>query len=174
MRSNRAVISVALAVVIVLGTMGVWLAVNVGDGAGDPQAAARTSFSDLPAATGAPTLPSLTTLHPTPGAVVEAEGPFDDRFRFRQLAFDGSVLTGTAEITSDVSDILEFEAVAGFYDRRGALVGTARHTYHLDESAVEPHEGAPDETQHFKIAVPPKLRGAAVAAAVGVPVLVNE
>jgi hypothetical protein len=165
---------VALAVVLVLGTLGVWLAVNGSGGSGNPQAAARTSFPGLTPASGAPALPSLSTLHPAPGSVVEAEGPFDDRFRFRRLAFDGSVLTGTAEITSDVSDVLEFEAVAGFYDRSGALVGTARHTYHLDESQVEPHDGPPDETQHFKIVVPPRLRGAAVAAAVGVPVLVNE
>lgn len=174
MRANRVVISVVAALVLVLGTLSVWLARNLGDGTADPQAAPRTSFAGLTPATGEPSLPSLQTLHPAPGAVVEAAGPFDDRFRFRRLAFDGSVVTGTAEITSDVSDILEFEALAGFYDRSGALVGTARHTYHLDESTAQPHEGVPSETQRFTIAVPAKLRGAAVAAAVGVPVLVNE
>jgi len=55
-------------------------------------------------------------------------------------------------------------------------VGTARFDHHLDESAAEheEHTGPPAELERFVIPVPGELRGNAVAAAVGVPVLVNE
>jgi hypothetical protein len=67
------------------------------------------------------------------------------------------------------------EALAGFYDRDGALLGTARDVYHLDESTEDPtHEGVPDEAHPFRIRVPADLQGRAVSAAVGIPVLVNE
>lgn len=172
--SKRVVLPVALAV-LVLAAVGAWLGFRSGSAQGDPQTAARTSFPDVAPVPGPPTLPSLSTLRPAPGTVVEAAGPFDDRFRFHRLVFDGATVSGTAQITSDVSEVLEFEAVAGFYDRHGALVGTARDVYHLDESTSElSHEGLPDEAQHIRIRVPRDLRGVAVAAAVGVPVLVNE
>jgi hypothetical protein len=137
---------------------------------------ARTSFAGLAHATGEPTLPSLQGLHPAPGRVAEAAGPFDDRFSFRGLAFDGVKVRGSATITSDVSDVLEFQAVAGFYDRNGRLLGTAQHVHHADETSGVAHSdaGPPAETQRFAIAVPKQWRGVAVSAAVGVPVLVNE
>jgi hypothetical protein len=138
--------------------------------------AARTSFAGLTHATGEPTLPSLQGLHPAPGTVAQATGPFDDRFSFRGLSFDGARVRGSATITSDVSDVLEFQAVAGFYDRTGRLLGTAQYVHHLDETSGHAHEeaGPPSETQRFAIAVPKQWRGVAVSAAVGVPVLVNE
>jgi len=174
-RSHPAVLSVVLALLLTLATAGAWVALRTDSGAAEPQSAARTSFPDLEPATGAPTLPSLTTLHPSPGDVVEAAGPFDDRFHFERLAFDRATVSGTATITSDVSDVLEFEALAGFYDRKGALLGTARAVRHLDEHTVDHgHAGVPDEAVQFSIRVPGRLRGVAVAAAVGVPVLVNE
>ncbi len=173
-RSRKMLVAVvALAAALVLGTTGLWLRLQDA-GTADPRAAARTSFPDLTPASGPPMLPSLDTLHPAPGTIVQASGPFDERFDLGQLAFDGRTVTGTARITSDVSDILEFEALAGFYDRNGALIGTARDTYHLDESHSKPHAGPPDEGHEFTIKVPEALKGAAVAAAVGVPVLVNE
>jgi hypothetical protein len=166
---------IALAAVVVAGTVGVWAAVQSRGVSALPETAARTSFPELTPASGAPVLPSLATLSPAPGAVMEAAGPFDDRFHFRELTFDGRRVVGTAEITSDVSDVLEFETVAGFYDHTGTLLGSGRHTFHLDESESDhAHEGVPDQKQHFEIAVPAALRGKAVAAAVGVPVLVNE
>jgi len=141
----------------------------------DPATAARTSFPDLPAASGEPTLPSLSTVKPARGKVVQAEGPFDDRFQLDGLRFDGSEVTGTATITSDVSEILEFEALAGFYDQAGELRGTGRYVHHLEgDHGHEEEGGTPDETQDFTIAVPANLKGVAVSAAVGVPVLVNE
>ena len=168
-------LSLAAAVVVVLATLGGWLAYQASGTRADPERAAQTSLPDLTPATGAPPLPSLSTLRPRAGTVVEAPGPFDDRFHFTDLGFDGKTVKGTANITSDVSEILEFEAVAGFYNREGALIGTGRHTYHLDESiGGHADEGAPDEEHEFSIRVPSELRGTAVAAAVGVPVLVNE
>jgi hypothetical protein len=164
---------ITLLVLLVAGAA--WLGLRSTSGAGDPQAAARTSFPDLQPATGAPTLASLATLEPAAGSVVEAPGPFDDRFRLQRLRFDGTTVSGTATITSDVSDILELEAVAGFYDRAGVLIGTGRDVYHLDESTVDPsHAGVPDEAHPISIRVPPELAGRAVSAAVGIPVLVNE
>lgn len=121
-------------------------------------------------------LPSLATLSPPAGEVVQAEGPFDKRFELKGLRFDGAKLTGSATITSDVSEILEFEALAGFYDREGELRGTSRHVYHFDESTSDHahDEGTPDEDHPFTIEVPKNLADVAVSAAVGVPVLVNE
>lgn len=175
MKPSRLAIVVGLVLVVVVATVGVWLTYRGGGGGPDPQTAARTSFTDLEPATEAPSLPSLQTVHPGAGTVVEASGPFDDRFQFRHLTIDDDSVTGTIKVTSDVSDILELETVAGFYDRDGQLVGTGRDIYHLDESTIDPsHEGPPDEDHQFSIRIPEPLRGLAVSAAVGVPILVNE
>ena len=141
-----------------------------------PAAAARTSFPGLQPAAAEPELPGLAALHPAPGQVVQAPGPFDDRFVLSDLVLDGAALHGAATITSDVSDVLEFEALAGFYDQQGLLVGTGRFVYHLDESVPhgEAHTGPPSELQTFTIEVPAEAQGQAVSAAIGVPVLVNE
>lgn len=172
---KRTPVVVAIVVAVVLASTGAWLIYRSTDRETNPQTAAQTTFPDLTPAAGAPTLASLADLHPEPGTVVEASGPFDDRFHFQRLSFDGTTVTGTTTITSDVSEVLELEAVAGFYDRNGALVGTARDVYHLDESAHQPaDEGVPEESYPFSITVPGELRGRAVAAAVGVPILVNE
>ena len=176
MRRNRLILLAAVLVVVVLGAAGAWWRLG-SDASADPQAAARTSFPDLTPATGEPMLPSLATVSPATGKVVQAAGPFDDRFTLQELRFDGMKLTGTATITSDVSEILEFEALAGFYDRDGQLRGTARHVYHFDEGTSEhahDDEGTPDEAHPFAIKVPENLADVAVSAAVGVPVLVNE
>lgn len=163
----------AAAAVLAVGVLVALLLAGRGQPA-EPRAAARTSFPGLTPATSEPTLPGLATASPAAGAVAQVPGPFDDRFRLERLAFDGGSVTGTVVITSDVSDLLELEVLAGFYDRDGALVGTARAVHHLDESTVAPdHEGPPDEDHAFEIAVPDGSDGA-VAAAVGVPVLVNE
>ncbi|WP_344114135.1 hypothetical protein, partial [Nocardioides humi] len=133
-----------------------------------------TSFPDLPAPTGEPDLPGIATAAPgAPGAVGRIPGPFDDRFRLGEVTFDGEHVVGSIEITSDVSDLLELQVLAGFYDASGTLIGRGRFTHHLDEGAHH-EEGPPSEHETFTIAVPRKLRGTAVTAAVGVPVLVNE
>lgn len=137
--------------------------------------AARTSLPGMAPASGEPILPSLTALHPKPGTLIQASGPFDERFTLSALSFDGKAAHATATITSDVSDLLEFGAVAGFYDASGALLGVGRFTHHLDESTVSHAPGVkPNEATAFTIDVPANLKGRAVSAAVGVPVLVNE
>jgi len=138
----------------------------------DSAAAARTSFPDLRPAAGEPDLPSLASLHPDPGTAVPVSGPFDDRLVLSDLAFDGDAVRGSVQVTSDVSDLLDLQALAGFYDARGRLVGTGRFDHHLDESVTGHAEHTGPE--QFVIPVPAELRGTAVAAAVGVPVLVNE
>lgn len=140
-----------------------------------PAPGARVSLPGNVPATGEPELPSLSTLRPRPGSAVQAPGPFDDRFTMAGLRFDGRAVHASATITSDVSDVLEFGALAGFYDARGALIGTGRFTYHNDESVPhEDHAGPPSELETVSITVPKALQGRAVSAAVGVPVLVNE
>ena len=174
MRSNRIVFITVVVTVALLVAAAAWLGLRPGVG-GNPQAAARTSFPDLQPAGGPPTLASLGALDPAPGTVLQAAGPFDDRYRLQRLRFDGTTVSGQARITSDVSGILELEAVAGFYDRNGVLLATARDVYHLDESTVDPAlGGVPEETHPFSIRVPAELKGRAVSAAVGIPVLVDE
>ncbi|WP_377321219.1 hypothetical protein ACFJIY_19030 [Pimelobacter simplex] len=139
-----------------------------------PSPVVMTSFPDLPAPTGEPDLPGLADAAPTgTGTVGHVPGPFDDRFRLGKVTFDGERVTGSLDITSDVSDLLELQVLAGFYDAGGRLLGTARFTHHLDESTHH-DDGPPSEHETFTIKVPRKLAGKAVRASVGVPVLVNE
>ena len=134
---------------------------------------ARTRLTGLTPATGEPTLPGLATLDPTPGTVAQAAGPFDDRFGWTRLTLDRTQVTGTLTVTSDVSDLLELQVVAGFYDRAGRLVSTRRFVHH---ETVHDEAGAhlPVETERVAISIPKNLRGTVVSAAVGVPILVNE
>jgi hypothetical protein len=138
-----------------------------------PAVAVMTSFPGLTPATGEPALPSLDVLRPEPGVVVQAGGPFDERFHLVSLAFDGATVSGSVTITSDVSDLLELEVVAGFYGADGALLGTGRYVHHASGHEHAP-TGPPSESEAFQIAVPAGLPQQAVSVAVGVPVLVNE
>ena len=149
---------------------------------GDPRAAvggqeslsgARTALPGLAPASGEPTLPGFTTARPTQGSVAQVPGPFDERYIWTGLHFADGRLSGDLTITSDVSDVLELEVLVGFYDTKARLLGMSRfvrhHTMHEDTPG-----GVPDESQHIAVKVPTRLRAATVAAAVGVPVLVNE
>lgn len=139
-------------------------------------AAARTSFPGLVPSTGEPEVPGLRTMHPAAGQVLTAAGPFDDRFEWRGLGLDSSGVHGSVHVTSDVSDVLELQVVAAFYDARGTFLGLGRWVHHLDEDAegAAAHTGPPSEDVQVRVAVPAAFRGKTVAAAVGVPVLVNE
>jgi hypothetical protein len=138
-----------------------------------PAATVQTSFPGLAAAQGEPDLPQLQIAHPQPGQAIQVNGPFDDRFVLENTAFTNTAATGTIRITSDVSDLLELQILAGFYDDKGALLGTGRFEHHAGQEAHN-HEGPPSETEAFTIDVPAGLAGKAVSAALGVPVLVNE
>lgn len=130
------------------------------------------SLPGLVAAESEPQLASLRGLAPRPGAILQAAGPFDDRFRFEQLLLTGGEVTGAVRVTSDVSELLELVVVAGFYDAQGRLLGTHAFVHHqIDEPS---RSAAPLEVTDFTIPVPRQWESQAVAAAVGVPVLVNE
>jgi hypothetical protein len=133
----------------------------------------QSSFPGLAAPTGEPELDGLTSASPAAGTVAWVKGPFDDRFTTRGLRFDGSAVRGALTITADVSDVLELQVLAGFFDADGRYLGEARFTQHLDES-THSDSGPPDESERFTIRVPKKYAGQARAAAIGVPVLVNE
>ncbi|MDQ0278998.1 hypothetical protein QO003_003301 [Arthrobacter silviterrae] len=133
----------------------------------------QTSFPGLPAAAGEPTLASLKQARPKPGTVVQASGPFDNRFKLDRPALKDGAVTGTITVTSDVSDLLELEVVAGFYDKDRTLLGTGRFVHHAGADG-HAHSGPPSETEEFSVRVPKDLADKTVSAAVGVPVLVNE
>lgn len=136
-------------------------------------AAARTSFPGLTAATGEPELASIGAAHPRAGQILQASGPFDDRFVLEDATFSGSAVSGVVRVTSDVSDVLELQVLAGFYDRQGKFLGTSRFVHHLgaDDHA---HAGAPQVREKFTVQVPADMAHRAVSVAIGVPVLVNE
>lgn len=138
-----------------------------------PAATVKTSLPGLVPAEGEPDLPALRNVHPKRGQATQVAGPFDDRFVLERLAVTAGSATGIIRITSDVSDLLELQILAGFYDEQGKLVGTGRYVHHTEEDG-HAHAGPPAETEKFSIPVPKNLRGKAVSAAIGVPVLVNE
>lgn len=161
----------------------------VGCGAGtadtppEPSSAIATSFPGLTAASGEPTPSSMMTIRPAAGSVQQAPGPFDNRFTFQDLRLGKDAVTGTVTVTSDISELLELQVVAGFHDASGKLLGTARFTHHLD--GTHDHGGGEVEkpptpgvehfhSEEFTIKVPGELRAKAVSASVSVPVLVNE
>lgn len=138
----------------------------------NPASALKTEFPGLEHATGEPQLPGIRTADPEPGAVATVAGPFDDRFTLSELDLGADAVTGRLHITSDVSDLLELQVLAGFYDARGRLLGTGRFVHHdLEERQ---HSGPPSELERFSVTIPPRLRDRVASAAVGVPVLVNE
>ena len=141
-------------------------------GHGPAAAAARTSFPGLPPAASEPDLPGLHAPGPGKGKALQGPGPFDDRFVLEGLVFDGSAVSGTVRATGATSELLDLQVLAGFYDDKGSLLGTARFDHHL--GTEEPHADAPAEHTEFTISVPMEYQDAAVSAAVGVPVFVTE
>ena len=180
---TRTGIAAALSVVALCAVVGVTVYAAAAGANGDARTVAamegpvtpftpQATFAGLTPATGDPELESLVQVHPSPGAIVAAAGPFDDRFVLEDLTFDGGSVSGAVRVTSDVSDVLDLEVLAGFYDATGVLVGNARFVHHLAEDTT--HAEPPDERLEFTIAVPADVSGRAVAASIGVPVLVNE
>jgi hypothetical protein len=103
-------------------------------------------------------------------------GPFDDRFTLAGLRVGHGAVSGRLLITSDVSDVLELQVLAGFYDAGGVFLGSGRATNHLDEATEDSAttDGPPSELEEFRIEAPARYAARVVSAAVGVPVLVNE
>lgn len=151
----------------------------------DPSQAVQTQLPGLSTPSGEPEVSSMATMSPSAGQLVQAPGPFDDRFRFDELRLDKGTVTGSVTVTSDVSELLELQVVAGFHDEQGTLLGTERFTHHLeathahDAGEAHGHEsGSPGATpfphQDFRLQAPAAYRDRVVSASVGVPVLVNE
>ena len=179
-RSTRvAVVLAAAALAAAAGGLGAY-AWSAGDGGEDPppdpSAVVATSFPDLAAPTGEPDLDGIDTADPAPGSVVPVAGPFDDRFVLSGLRIEGGTVTGRLRVTSDVSEVLELQVLAGFYDDTGSFLGSGRAVFHLDESAghVPEQTGSPSELQEFRIEAPSANVAHVASATIGVPVLVNE
>lgn len=136
-------------------------------------AAARTSFPGLIPAAGEPELASVTAAHPRRGQILQVSGPFDDRFVLEDTTFRGSAVSGAVRITSDVSDVLELQVLAGFYDLDGRLLGTNRFVHHFG-AGDHPHAGVPQLRERFSVQVPAAMADRVASVALGVPVLVNE
>ena len=134
-----------------------------------------TEFAGLEPASGDATLPGLVSASPEPGTVAQVAGPFDDRFTLSRLSVADGVVTGRVLVTSDVSELLELEVVAGFYDADGRFLGSGRSVHHHDESQGHAQDARPSgETEAFRIGAPRRFAAQVSAAVVGVPVLVNE
>lgn len=133
----------------------------------DRSTAAVIELPGLVPATGDPVLPGFATAHPAPGTTARVAGPFDDRFDIVDERVAGGTATGVLTVTSDVSEIIDLQVVVAFYDRAGVLLGTGTWEKH--------GEGAkPDEVVSYTVTAPTSYRSRVSAAAVGVPVLVNE
>ena len=145
-----------------------------GGAAGTAASVAKTEFPGLTAPTGDAQLLSIARLAPAAGTVQLAKGPFDDRFEVNDLAFDGVTVSGSVLVTSDVSEVINLEVVAGFYDSTGALIGEGRFVLESEHGKTEGTAKLPDESVAFRIDVPAVIAGQASSAAIGVPVLVNE
>lgn len=166
-------VAACLAVVVSVVVLGGQSPASSASAANDPMAAVKTSSPGLAPAEGEPDLASFQTTRPSPGQVLQAQGPFDDRLVLESLSLDGQAVTGAVRITSDVSDLLELQVLAGFYDESGTLLGTARFEHHLGSKGHN-DAGPPAEREEFSIALPDEFKAKTVSAAVGVPVLVNE
>jgi hypothetical protein len=170
-----AAVTASVVVAVAVGA-GIGAAAGVASAEPDPapSATAETSFPDLAAATReTPSLASLAAADPAAGTVAQASGPFDDRFVLHDLALGDAEVSGSVEITSDVSEVLELEVVAGFYNADGVLLGENAFVLHADEEEHS-HAGEPEESHAFTVPVPDALAGEVASAAVGVSVLVNE
>ena len=113
------------------------------------------------------------TLVPAAGTVTVLTGPFDDRFTLADLRLSAGVVTSTLKVTSDVSEIINFELTASFYDAAGLLLGTTtQQLTEGDGSAGKP--AAENAGVEFRLAADPSYLARVVSAQLRVPVMVNE
>ena len=118
------------------------------------------------------TLPAPTGQPPAAGTVDRGPGPFDDRFTLTGLTLENGAVTGSLDITSDVSEIIVLEVHAAFYDAAGALLGTQVQVHQPDHGNTA--TAVPDESVPVSVLAAAAYRSKVSAARVTVPVLVNE
>ena len=182
--TDRRRLATAIVLAALLGATATWVLTRAGstDTAPDRSSStalagsatgAKTALPGLAPASGEPALPGLAGADVMPGSVTQVAGPFDDRFALSRLRYREGRVSGLLTVTSDVSALLELQVVAGFYDERGKLLGTGRYVHHSGLHDEAGH-GAGLPRESFVIDAPRRARSEAVAAAVGVPVLVNE
>ncbi len=133
----------------------------------DPATAVRFSLPGLVAGAGDPVLSGFTETAPARGRLAQVSGPFDDRFTLSETTLTNGTARGVVTVTSDVSEVIDLQVQVGFYDADGSLLGTGIWEKHGEGSH-------PDEVARFTVTAPPTYRDRVAAAAVGVPVLVNE
>ncbi len=112
----------------------------------------------------------------TVAGVGRVAGPFDDRFRLTGLQLTPTGVAGRIEVTSDVSDLLELQVEAAFYDAAGRRLGQASYLRHTTQETLEAHDTGQDpaETVRWRVAAPDRYADRVASVLVGVPVLVNE
>ncbi len=133
----------------------------------DPGPVIATALPGLVAPTDDPVLTGFASARPRAHTVAQVSGPFDDRFTLTRTRLVRGTASGVVTVTSDVSEVIDLQVQVGFYDAAGHLLGTGAWDKH--------GEGArPDEVVRFSVTAPSSYRSRVVAAAVGVPVLVNE
>jgi hypothetical protein len=177
-KSTLALTVVAAMLAATVGAAATW-ALSDSPDAGDPSSTSLDPASvvqtEYPAQSGVAEEPQLDgprDVHPLPGAIARVAGPFDDRFGFERLELGADSVTGRVRITTDVSEVLELQVVAGLYDMGGRYLGQARFVHH--HGTDEAHEDRPEPFLDFEVTVPRRFQDQARAAAVGVPFLVNE
>ena len=110
---------------------------------------------------------------PAAGTVTRVLGPFDDRFTLADLRLSAGIVTSNLRVTSDVSEIINFEITAAFYDAQGLLLGTSsQQLAEGDGSAGKPtaeNAGVP-----LRLTADPAYLARVASAQVRVPVMVNE
>ena len=110
---------------------------------------------------------------PAAGTVTTLDGPFDDRFNLADLRLSAGVVTSKLRVTSDVSEIINFEITASFYDVQGQLLGTAsQEIAEGDGSKGDPT--AENGGVELRLAANPSYLAQVASAQVRVPVMVNE
>jgi len=108
------------------------------------------------------------------GTVALAPGPFLDRVRLTALHLGPTAVTGTLDVTSDVSEIITLEVSVAFYDGAGTLLGSSSQLFSTADT--EPfHTTSGVVGLPLTVPVPAQVTaGSPRSAVLGIPVLVNE
>lgn len=147
------------------------VAVALTAGACTPSKGAGPKTSPVAQQTDTAAAPKQLAQLPTPGTVTVVQGPFSDRISLTDVRLTRRTVETTLKVTSDVSELIDLELSAAFYDASGHLLGVARTTYAEGDGG----DGKPQaETAGVPLTVVWKGAGTPTSARLSVPVLVNE